>query len=72
MTEYIRARHPCPEHDGFNDELPDERLPGCGETVLIEYQEIPPVEEGDVYRDLCPSCKNRKSRLEVVEVIVEE
>lgn len=68
MADYIRALHPNPEQDGYNDDIPDENLPGCGENVLIEYQDAPPVQEDDVFRDTCPSCKLYDARLEVLNV----
>jgi hypothetical protein len=72
MADYLRAKHPNPEQDGFNSEIPDEELPGCGDSVLIEYADLPPVEEGDVFRDSCPSCKRHNARLEVLDVLREE
>ncbi|WP_121821030.1 hypothetical protein [Halostella salina] len=71
MVEYVRALHPNPEQDGMADDIPDEKVPGCGDTVLLEYDEAPPVEEGDVFRDSCPSCKRHDARLEVVEIRAE-
>lgn len=68
MTEYIRAKHPNPEQDGFDNDIPDEQLPGCGNSVLIEYQDAPPVEAGDIFRESCPSCKRHDARLEVLDV----
>lgn len=68
MTDYVRALHPCPEHEGWSDDIPDEQLPGCGETVLLEYRDAPPVEKGDVFRDECPSCKRHNARLETIDV----
>lgn len=68
MTDYIRAKHPNPEQPDYNDDIADEKLPGCGESVLIEYGEAPPVEQGDVFRDKCPSCKRRDARMEVLDV----
>lgn len=68
MADYLRTLHPCPESEGMSDEIPDERLPGCGDTVLIEYQEAPPVKEGDTFRDQCPSCKRMNARLKVLDV----
>lgn len=67
MTEYLRAKHPCPEQPDYNDEIDPEKLPGCGDLVLIKYEdgEMPPVESGDVLRDRCPSCKRHNARLEV-------
>lgn len=68
MTEYIRALHPNPEQEDMNEDIPDEKLPGCGDSVLLEYDEAPPVEKGDVFRDSCPSCDRHDARLEVLEV----
>lgn len=68
MADYIRALHPNPEQDGFNSDIRDEDLPGCGESVLIEYDDAPPVEEGDVFRERCPSCKHHNARLEVLDI----
>jgi hypothetical protein len=72
VTEYIRALHPNPEQPDYNDAINNEKLPGCGDTVLVETDELPPVKEGDVFRDRCPSCRRHKSRLEVVEIVSEE
>ncbi|WP_394743076.1 hypothetical protein [Natronococcus roseus] len=72
MVEYIRALHPNPEQDGYNNDISDEKLSGCGDRVLVEYQEVPPIEEGDVFRARCPSCKHRNSRMEVLGVQREE
>lgn len=72
MTEYIRAKHPNPEKPDYNDAINTEQLPGCGDTVLMEADEVPPVQEGDVFRGQCPSCTRRKSRLKVVEIVSEE
>jgi len=72
VTDYIRAHHPNPEQPDYNDEIPAENLPGCGDTVLVDADRVPPVKEGDVFRGPCPSCKRHKSRLEVVEVVSEE
>lgn len=69
---YIRAEHPCPEQPNYNSEIPDEQLPGCGDIVVLEYDNVPPVAEGDVFREKCPSCKHHNSRLEVVEVLTED
>jgi len=72
MADYIRALHPNPEQPDYNDAVNTEKLRGCGDTVLIEGDELPPVQEGDVFRELCPSCKQHKSRLEVVEIVSAE
>lgn len=72
MADYVRALHPCPEQEGMSEDIPDEQLPGCGDTVLLEYRDAPPVEDGDVFRDQCPSCKRRDSRLNVIDVRKED
>lgn len=72
MADYIRALHPNPEQDNYNDSVSAEKLPGCGDTVLVEADELPPMKEGDVFREQCPSCKRHKSRLEVVEMVSAE
>lgn len=70
MSEYIRAKHPNPENPNYDNDIPKENLPGCGDTVLIEYRDgnSPPVAEGDVFEEQCPSCDWREARMEVVEV----
>lgn len=72
MAEYIRALHPNPEQPDYNDAINTEKLPGCGDTVLIDADKLPPVKKGDVFREKCPSCTRHKSRLEVVEIVSEE
>lgn len=72
MSEYVRAKHPYPEQSGMNSDLSDRQLPGCGDAVLLEYDEAPPVEAGDVFRDSCPSCKRHNARLEVLAVDADE
>lgn len=69
MTEYIRAKHPNPERPNMSDDFSDEQLPGCGETVVLEYHgSAPPVQEGDRFRERCPYCNGHNARLKVVEV----
>ena len=68
MTDYVRAEHPNPEQEDMSSDIPDEQLPGCGDTVLLEYKDAPPVEGGDVFRDTCPSCKRHNARLEVINL----
>ena len=72
MVEYVRALHPNPERLDYNDAINTEKLPGCGDTVLIEADKLPPVKEGDVFREKCPSCTRHDSRLEVVEIVSEK
>lgn len=72
MMDYIRAKHPNPEQPDYNDAIKNEDLPGCGDTVLIKADEMPPVKEGDVFREECPSCRRYNSRLEVVEIVSDE
>lgn len=67
MADYVRAKHPNPEQPDFND-IASENLPGCGDTVVLEAADIPPVEEGDVFRGRCPSCKRPNARLVTLTV----
>lgn len=68
MAGYIRAKHPSPEAPTYNDSIPDDELPGCGDTVLLQFEDVPPVAKGDVFRNSCPSCNRTDARLEAVEV----